>query len=382
MRQIYLDNAATTQIDSLVAKEILPYVKKHFGNPSSIHSMGREVKAAIESARVKVAELINTQPEDIVFTSGGTEADNFAIKGVVYANRDKGNHIITTAIEHHAVLETTKFLETQGFIVTYVKPDKNGLINPKDIKKAITKKTILISVMHANNEIGTIQPISAIGKLAQEKDIYFHTDAVQTVGHIPVNVDELKVDLVSLSGHKFYGPKGIGALYIRKGTKIIPFIHGGGQERRFRASTENVIGIIGLGKASELAKERMEKEAKQVKQFRDLLLKGLLQNKGVKLNGHLVNRLPNNINILIPGIEGEAFILKLDKLRICASTGSACGSMDLEPSHVLSSIGLTRQEAHSSVRFSLGKGITKKDIEFVIKSVTKTVSELLKYDKK
>jgi len=382
MRQIYLDNAATTKIDPLVIKAVMPYLKENFGNPSAIYSIGRNVRFAIENARKKVAELINASPEEIIFTSSGTESDNFALKGIAYACREKGNHIITTAIEHHAILKTTRFLEQQGFLVTYIKPDKNGLVDPKDVKNAITKKTILISVMHANNEIGTIQSIEKIGEIARENNLYIHTDAVQTVGHIPVDVNELKVDLLSLSGHKFYCPKGIGALYIRKGTKIHPFMHGGGQEKNLRASTENVIGIIGLGKASELAKCRMEKESNKIKQLRDIFLKELLKNKRIKLNGHPVNRLPNNINILIPGIEGEAFVLKLDSLGIYASTGSACGSMDLEPSHVLSSIGLTRKEAHSSIRFSLGNDINKKDILFVIKTVNKIVSEFLNYEEK
>jgi cysteine desulfurase len=380
---IYLDNAATTPIDPEVAEGMAPFLKGMYGNPSSIYLKGREARDAVEYARKKVAELINAAEDEIVFTSGGTESSNFAIKGIAYANKDKGSHIITTEIEHDSVLESMKFLEGQGFTVTYTKPDQTGLINPDIIRKAITKETILISVMHANNEIGTIQSVSKIGEIAKENDVYFHTDAVQTIGHLPVDVNILNVDLLSLSGHKFHGPKGIGALYIRKGTKIIPFLNGGGQEKRLRAGTENTLGIIGLGLASFLSKKRIDKESKKIKNLRGLLLKGLLKEiKGAKLNGHQEERLANNINIQIPGIEGEALILHLDKVGICASTGSACGSMDLEPSHVLSAIGLTRQEAHSSIRFTLGKDISTNDIRYVVKAVSAAVKDLLKYDEK
>lgn len=384
MKQIYLDNAATTPMDSEVIRVMTEYLKDNrFGNPSSIYTIGRETKESVERARNSVAMLIGAKPEEIVFTSGGTESNNFALKGIAYANRGKGNHIITTQIEHHSVLESAKFLEDQGFIATYIEPDKYGFIDPAKIKKAITKKTILISVMHANNEIGTIEPIEEIGKIAREYEIYFHTDCVQTVGHIPLSVDNLFADLLSLSAHKFYGPKGVGVLYIRKGTKISSFIQGGGQEKRMRAGTENTIGIIGLGKAAEIAKRSLKEEIEKLTSSRDMLINGLLERlAGLRLNGHPDNRLPNNVNISIPHIEGEALILHLDKLGIYASTGSACSSTDLGPSHVLMAIGLTKQMAHSSVRFTLGRENTEEDIGCVLDAVGKIVKKLLKEDEK
>lgn len=379
MKQIYLDYAATTPVDPLVKEAMIPFLEDKFGNPSSIYLIGRESRQAIENARESVAGLIGSKPEEIIFTSSGTESNNFALKGVAYANKDKGNHIITTEIEHHAVLESARFLETQGFKVTYVKPDKYGMIDPGEIKKAITDKTILISVMHANNEIGTIEPIKEIGEIAKEKEIIFHTDSVQTVGHIEVNVNELGIDLLSLSGHKFYGPKGVGALYIRKGTKISPFMHGGGQERHLRASTENLLGIVGLGKAAEIAKEKIKEETTEL---RDILIKGILDKiPETKLNGHPKNRLANNANFIIPGIEGEALILHLDKMGISASTGSACSTLELGPSHVLLAIGLSQQEAHSSARFTLGRETTKEDIEYLLEILPKVVRKMLEDEK-
>lgn len=378
MKRVYLDHAATTPVDPAVIDAMMPYLMNNYGNPSSIYEIGRESKEAIDDAREKVADLIGARPEEIIFTSGGTESDNFAIKGIAYANREKGNHIITTQIEHHAVIESVRFLETQGFKATYIEPDRFGWIDPGKVRASITDKTILISVMHANNEIGTIEPIEEIGLIAKEKDIYFHTDAVQTVGHLQINVEELGVDLLSLSAHKFYGPKGIGALYIRKGTRIMPFIHGGGQERHLRASTENLSGIVGLGKASIIAKERIPEEIKRLTGLRDVLIRGLLEKiPGSKLNGHPAQRLPNNINISIPNIEGEAVILHLDKIGIYASTGSACSALDLGPSHVLLAIGLSQQEAHSSVRFTLGRESTKEDIEYLLEIFPNIIGELL-----
>ena len=377
MGRIYLDYAATTPTHPEVVKAMLPYFNEVFGNPSSIYACGQEAKGAIEEARANVADLIGAQDEEIVFTSGGTEADNFAIKGVAYANENKGNHIITTTIEHHAVLETCHFLETKGYRVTYLPVDEYGLVAPEDVRKAITNKTILISVMQANNEIGTIEPIAEIGKIAREAGIYFHTDAVQTIGHIPVNVDGLRVDLLSMSAHKLYGPKGIGALYIRKGTKLLPFVHGGEQERGRRASTENVPGITGLSKAVEIARQEMSKEAEQVTYLRDKLINGLLgQIDHTRLNGHPQKRLPNNVNVSIAFAEGESMCLSLDLEGICASTGSACSSGSLEASHVLLALGLPHEQARASLRFSLGKWTTEEEIDQVLEVLPRIVAKL------
>jgi len=377
MRRIYLDYAATTPTHPEVVKTMLPYFTDVFGNPSSIYSYGQEAKGAIEGARTKVADLIGARDEEIVFTSGGTEADNFALKGVAFANELKGNHIITTSIEHHAVLETGKFLERRGFNVTYLPVDEYGLVDPDDVSRAITDKTILISVMQANNEIGTIEPIAEIAKIAREEEIYFHSDAVQTVGHIPVNVNELGVDLLSMSAHKFYGPKGVGALYVRKGTKLTPFMHGGEQEKRRRAGTENVPGIVGFGKAAELAQQDMNQEAERLTSLRDKLITGLLERiDHIRLNGHPIVRLPHNVNISVDYVEGESMVLNLDLEGICASTGSACSSSSLEPSHVLLAIGLSHEQAHGSLRFTLGKWTTGEEIERVLDVLPKIVTKL------
>ena len=387
MKKVYLDYAATTPCDPEVIKAMEPYFFDKFGNASSIHAYGQEAKAAIEDAREKVASFLGAKPDEIVFTSGGTESDNFALEGVAYALQKKGNHIITTAIEHHAVGEPCKFLEKQGFKVSYVGVDKYGLVSPEDINKAITDKTILISVMHANNEIGTIQPIAEIGKIARDKGIYFHTDAVQTVGHIPVNVDELNVGLLSLSSHKFYGPKGAGALYIRKGTRLMRFLHGGDQEKGRRASTHNTPGIVGLGKAIELCKEKMEGEEKFQSSLRDKLIKGIPDKiSEVYLNGHPDERLPNNVNFSIKYIEGESILLSLDMLGIAASTGSACTSSSLEPSHVLLALGLSHEIAHGSLRITLGRWTKEEDINYLLEHLPKIVEKLRAmsplYDKK
>ncbi|MCK5434802.1 MAG: cysteine desulfurase NifS, partial [Dehalococcoidales bacterium] len=373
----YLDYAATTPVDSEVVKAMLPYFTDVFGNPSGIYSCGQEAKGTIEEARTKVADLIGARDEEIVFMSGGTEADNFALKGVAYANENKGNHIITTPIEHHAVMETCEFLERRGFEVTYLPVDKYGLVAPGDVKRAITSKTILISVIHANNEIGTIEPITEISKVAREAGVYFHTDAVQTVGRIPVDVNELGVDLLSMSAHKLYGPKGVGALYIRRGTRLLPFMHGGGQERGRRASTENVPGIIGFGRAVELARQEMSKEVERQTNLRDKLIKGLLERiDHVHLNGHPQKRLPNNVNIRVDFVEGESMLLNLDLEGICASTGSACSSSSLEPSHVLLAMGILPEQAHGSLRFTLGKWTTEDDIEQVLDVLPVIVAKL------
>lgn len=377
MKRIYLDYAATTPTHPEVVKAMLPYFTDAFGNPSSIYSYGQEAKGAIEEARAKVANLIGACDEEIVFTSGGTEADNFALKGAAYANEDKGNHIITTSIEHHAVIETSKFLEGRGFRVTYLPVDKYGLVDLDDVRRAITNKTILVSVMHASNEVGTIQPMAEIGRIAREANVYFHTDAVQAAGHIPVDVNELGVDLLSMSAHKLYGPKGIGALYIRKGTKLTPFMHGGEQERRRRASTENVPGIVGFGRAVELAQQEMSEEGERLTHLRDKLIAGLLERiDHTRLNGHPVTRLPNNVNISVDYIEGESMCLNLDLEGICASTGSACSSQSLEPSHVLLAMGLSPEQAHGSLRFSLGKWTTEDEIERVLDVLPKIVAKL------
>jgi len=377
VRRIYLDYAATTPTHPEVVKAMLPYFAEAFGNPSSIYFYGQEAKGAIEEARGKVADLIGAQSEEIIFTSGGTEADNFALEGVAFAKESKGNHIITSSIEHHAVIETCKFLERRGFRVTYLSVDEYGFVAPDDVKRAITDKTILISVMHANNEVGTIESIAEIGRIAKETEIYFHTDAVQTVGHIPVNVNELGVDLLSMSAHKLYGPKGVGALYIRKGTKLIPFMHGGEQERRRRASTENVHGIVGFGKATELAQQEMTRETERLAYLRDQFIKGLLERiDRIRLNGHPIKRLPNNVNISVDYVEGESMLLNLDLEGICASTGSACSSSSLEPSHVLLALGLSPEQAHGSLRFSLGRWTTEEEIGRVLEVLPKIVSKL------
>jgi len=377
MCRIYLDHAATTPTHPDVVKAMLPFFTDAFGNPSSIYSYGQEAKAAVEKARTKTAELIGARSEEIVFTSGGTEADNFALKGVAYANGHKGNHIITTSIEHHAVMEVCKFLGRRGFTITYLPVDEYGLVDPDDVRKAITTKTMLISIIHANNEVGTIEPVSEIGKIAREAEVFFHTDAVQTVGHIPVNVDELKVDLLSISAHKFYGPKGVGALYVRKGTKLVPLMQGGEQEKMRRAGTENVPAIAGLGKAVELAGQEMDKEAERLVGLRDKVIKGLMDKVDhIRLNGHPTTRLPNNINVSVDFVEGESMLLNLDLEGICASTGSACSSASLEPSHVLLALGLSPEQAHGSLRFTLGRENSEEGMERVLDVLPGIVGKL------
>ncbi len=377
MRRIYLDYAATTPTHPEVVKAMLPYFTEAFGNPSSIYSRGQQAKGAIEESRTKIADLIGARDEEIVFTSGGTEADNFAIKGVASTRDTRGNHIITSPIEHYAVIETCKFLGRRGFSITHLPVDEYGLVDPDDIKKAITDKTILISVMHANNEIGTIEPIAEIGKIAREAGIYFHTDAVQTAGHIPINVDELGVDLLSISAHKLYGPKGVGALYIRKGTKLVSLVHGGEQERGRRAGTYNVPGIIGFGRAVELAQQEMNQEAERLTPLRNKLINGLLERiDHTRLNGHPQKRLPNNVNISVDFVEGESMCLGLDLAGICASTGSACASSTLEPSHVLLVTGLSPERAYGSLRFTLGKWTTEEEIDQVLEVLPPLVAKL------
>jgi len=377
VKRTYLDYAATTPTDPEVVNTMRPYFTGQFGNPSSIHSFGQESKAAMEEAREKIASLLGARPEEIIFTSGGTESNNFALKGLAYANEHKGKHIITSSIEHHAILEPCQFLEKRGFTVTYLPVDQYGLVNPEDVKKAITDKTILISVMHANNEIGTIEPIAEIGEIACERGVYFHTDAVQTVGHIPVNVDEFNADLLSMSAHKLYGPKGVGALFVRKGTRMVPCMHGGEQEGRRRASTENVPAIVGFGKAVEIARNKMQAEAEQLTLLRDKFIKNFLEKiEHARLNGHPTNRLPNNINVSIDFVDGESMLLNLDLEGIAASAGSACSSTSLEPSHVLLALGLSREQALGSLRFTPGRGTTEEDLNYVLDVLPEIINKL------
>lgn len=373
--QIYMDHSATTAVDPAVVEAMLPYFSEKFGNPSSLYAIGRQARRAIEDSRQKIADLLGARKEEIIFTGSGTESDNLAIKGIAYKNRKKGDHIITSSIEHHAVLRTCKFLETQGFNVTYLQVSKEGMVNPADVEKAITSKTILISIMHANNEIGTIQPIEEIGKIAKEKNIPFHTDAVQTAGKLPLNVDSLGVDLLSISAHKIYGPKGVGALYIRKGTFLEPQLHGGGHERNIRSSTENVPGIVGFARAAELARERLPHE-QEIAGLRNSLIKGVLEINDSYLNGHPTKRLPNNANFRFSFIEGESLLLNLDMKGIAASTGSACSSTSLEPSHVLLAIGLKPEDAHGSLRLTLGLGNTQEDVDQVVSVLPDIVNKL------
>jgi len=386
-RFIYLDHNATTPTDPRVVEAMKLYFSKLYGNPSSIYRFAQEAREAVEIARGKLAKILNAKPEEVIFTSGGTEADNFAIKGIAYANKEKGNHIITSEIEHHAVLNTCKWLEKQGFLVTYIGVDKYGVVNLDELKDVITDKTILITIMHANNEIGTIEPIMEIGGLLQEINkqritnheprICFHTDAVQTVGKIPIDVNKLGVDLLSLSGHKFYGPKGVGALFVRKRTKINSLLHGGHHERNKRAGTENVPGIVGLGKTCEIAMEEQEKEEKKLKALRDRLHKGIVEKiDDVIINGHPEKRLVGTLNICVKYVEGEAMLLNLDLEGIAASSGSACTSGTLEPSHVLLALGIPPEVAHGSLRFSLGRDNTEEDINRVIEVLPPIVKKL------
>jgi cysteine desulfurase len=373
-----MDHAATTSTDVEVVEAMKPFFTQKYGNPNSIHSFGQEAREAVEEAREKIARLIGANPSEIVFTAGGTEADNYAIKGIAWANQKKGNHIITSQIEHHAVLHSCQFLEKHGFKVTYLKVDKYGLIDPEEVKKAITDQTILVTIMHANNEIGTIEPIKEIGKIVKEAGIYFHTDSVQTTGHIPIEVNDLGVDMLSISGHKLYGPKGVGALYLRKGTKIVNLIDGGAQEKNRRAGTENVTGMVGLGKAVELAEKRLAGgEVDKVVKLRDKLITGIMDRiENVRLNGHSTKRLPGNVNICFEFIEGESMLLNLDMKGVAASSGSACTSGSLEPSHVLLAIGLPPEIAHGSLRLTLGKDNTEEDIDYVLDILPKIIEKL------
>ncbi len=377
IRQVYLDNAATTPVKKEILEAMIPYFTEKYGNPSSIYRLGQETRAAIDEAREKVAKVINAKSREIFFTAGGSEADNWAIKGVALANRDKGNHIITSKIEHHAVLHTCEYLEKNGFDVTYLDVDENGLVDTEQLKNSITDKTILISIMFANNEIGTIQPIKEIGNIAKEKNIYFHTDAVQAIGNIDIDVEDLNIDLLSMSAHKLYGPKGVGALYIRQGVKIHPHIHGGAQEKNRRAGTENIPGIVGFGRAVELAYETIDEHNQRLIKLRDKFIKDIYENIDyVKLNGHPEKRLPGNVNFSFEFIEGEALLLSLDMVGIAASSGSACTSGSLDPSHVLLAIGLPHEIAHGSLRLTLGDFNTEEEIDYVVENLVKIVDRL------
>jgi cysteine desulfurase len=377
MRRIYLDNNATTPLCPQVVRAMLPYLKTHFGNASSIHSFGREVKAAIESGREKVAKLLGCHPEEIYFTSGGTESDNLALKGVAFANRDKGRHLITSSIEHHAVLESCHFLETQGFEVTYLRVDRYGAVAPDDLRKAIRDDTILVSIMHGNNEVGTIQPIAELSKIARGAGIYFHSDTVQSTGKLKIDVEEMGIDLLALSAHKLYGPKGVGAIYVRRGTHIAPLMHGGHHERNYRAGTENVAGIVGLGAAIEVCSKEIDVEYRYLMDLSASFYEGLEERiPDVLLNGDFENRLPGTLNISFKGVEAEAVILSLDLEGVAVASGSACTSGTAEPSHVLEAMGVAPELARSAVRFSFGRFNTKKDVDYVLKALPPIIERL------
>ena len=375
---IYLDNAATTKTAPEVVEAMIPYFSEYYGNPSSVYDLAGKSKEAITEGRQKIADALNAKREEIYFTAGGSEADNWALKATFEAYKSKGNHIITTKIEHHAILHTCEYLEKErGARITYVDVDENGVVKLDELEKAITPETILISVMFANNEIGTIQPIKEIGRIAKEHGILFHTDAVQAFGQVPIDVDELNIDMLSSSGHKLNGPKGIGFLYIRKGVKIRSFVHGGAQERKRRAGTENVPGIVGIGTATKRAIATMEERTAKEREMRDYLIKRVMEEiPYTKLNGHPTDRLPNNANFCFRFIEGESMLIRLDMAGICGSSGSACTSGSLDPSHVLLAIGLPHEIAHGSLRLTLNEEITKEDIDYVVDQLKTIVSDL------
>lgn len=377
MKKIYLDHAATTSTDPAVLEAMIPWFRDRFGNPSSPHTFGREGRAAVETAREKVAALLGAGPMEVVFTSGGTESDTMALWGVARALRDRGNHIVVSSVEHHAVLEPCRELAGEGFEITQLPVDANGMVDPDDAARALTHRTILVSVMHANNEIGTIQPVAEIARLAHAKGIYVHTDAVQTFGHVPFTVDEIEADLLSLSAHKLYGPKGVGALFIRKGIRIAPLLRGGGQERGRRASTENVPGIVGLGRAAEVARENMAGEAAELARLRERLIEGIRERiEGLRFNGHPERRLPGNVSVSFEGVEAEPLLLTLDLMGIACSGGSACSSTSVEVSHVLSAIGREAGMARGTIRFSLGRETSEEDIDRVLEVLPPVVKRL------
>ena len=377
MNNVYFDNAATTKLDDDVLNEMMPYLKEDYGNASAIYKIGRDARKAVENAREKIAKVLNCMPNEIYFTAGGSESDNTAIRGIAHAYRNKGNHIITSKIEHPAVLETCKQLEKEGFEVSYISVDENGIINLEELKNTIKPSTILITIMFANNEIGTIEPIEEIGKIAKENNIYFHTDAVQAVGSVKIDVQKLNIDSLSLSAHKFYGPKGIGALYVKTGIKFESLITGGHQEKSKRAGTENVAGIVGMAKAIEKAYENLEEHNRKIKELRDYYVEQVSKKiPYIKINGDMEKRLPGNSNISFRFIEGEGLLLNLDLKGICASSGSACTSGSLDPSHVLLAIGLPHEIAHGSLRISIGKYNTKEEVDYLIENLVEIVNRL------
>ncbi|MCY6958741.1 cysteine desulfurase NifS [Clostridium brassicae] len=377
---IYVDYAATTYIKNEVLDSMLPYLKEEFANPSSIYRIARKEKNAIRDAKFKTAISINALEDEIFFTSGGSESDNWAIKGIAFANTHKGKHIITTKIEHEAVLNTCKYLESKEFEITYLDVDEEGIISLEELNNTIREDTILVSIMFANNEIGTIQPIEKIGEICRKRGVLFHTDAVQAIGHIPVDVQKMNIDLLSMSAHKFYGPKGIGALYIKKGIKIDNLIHGGSQQRAKRSGTENVAGIVGLGEAIELSIKNLNTEMDRLNYLRDKLIKGLLEIQNTKLNGPVgTKRLPGNVNVSFKGIDGEALFITLDSMGIYASSGSACSAGSVEPSHVLTAIKVPNDMIKSSIRFSMGEKTEEEEIDYLIKNLREIVERIRKF---
>jgi len=384
-RKIYLDYASTTPVDPRVTQVMLPYFTEKFGNTMSLHSFGQEVKQVLEESRKIVANLIKAKPNEIIFTSSATESNNLALKGIAFSNKEKGKHIIISPIEHPCIMESTKWLETQGFNITRLKVDKYGLVDPNEVKKKIRKDTILVSIIYASNEIGTIQPIAEIGRIIKTQNsklktqIYFHTDAVQSFGRIPINVNKMNIDLLTASSHKIYGPKGVACLFIREGTKITPILHGGGQEAGFRSSTINLPAIVGFAEACKIYKKEMKKEFQRLTKLRERLIKGILKKIPIShLNGHPKKRLPNNINFWFDSVEGESLVIQLDLLGIAASTGSACASTKLEPSHVLLAIGLKPQEANASLRLTLGRWTKEKEINYLLRVLPEIVKKLRK----
>ncbi len=377
MRKVYLDNAATTALSPKVLEQMMPYLTTIYGNPSSPHSFGQEARKGVDHARDQVAKALNALPEEIIFTGCGTESDNTVLFGVAERYAKKGNHIITTNVEHHAILHTCEALEKRGVEVTYLPVDENGMVTAEQVANAITDKTILVSIMFANNEVGTIMPIAEIGKVCRERGVLFHTDAVQAVGHVPIDVKAMNIDMLSLSAHKFHGPKGVGALYMKKGIRLPSYVMGGAQERNRRAGTENVAGIVGLGAAIALATQPLEESAARMTKLRDKLIAGIAQRiPEVKLNGHPTMRLPNNVNYSIKYIEGESILLMLDMNGIAASSGSACTSGSLDPSHVLLALGLSHEVAHGSVRLTLSDETTEEDIDYVLDVLPKVAERL------
>ncbi|MDD6046142.1 MAG: cysteine desulfurase NifS [bacterium] len=377
MRKVYLDNAATTALSPKVLEQMMPYLTTIYGNPSSPHSFGQEARRGVEHARDQVAKALNALPEEIIFTGCGTESDNTVLFGVAERYKSKGNHIITTNVEHHAILHTCEALEKRGIEVTYLPVDENGMVTAEQVANAITDKTILVSIMFANNEVGTIMPIAEIGKVCRERGVLFHTDAVQAVGHVPIDVKAMNIDMLSMSAHKFHGPKGVGALYMKKGIRLPAYVMGGAQERNRRAGTENVAGVVGLGAAIELATQNLEESAARMTKLRDKLIAGIAERiPEVKLNGHPTLRLPNNVNYSIKYIEGESILLMLDMNGIAASSGSACTSGSLDPSHVLLALGLSHEVAHGSVRLTLSDETTEEDIDYVLEVLPKVAERL------